>query len=321
MAAAAAMALTGCDTEVESIGIDLPSIEEQNPELYAQYLSDLRAYKAAAGHKVTLAWMDNSSDAFYNQSDHLTAMPDSIDYAVLMHPAGLTQDIQDEMAMVREKKGTQVLYNIDYAAIKESYAGRDGDFNAWLSDTVALALALCEKYAYDGVVVAFDGHGRENIDEQQAQAYADLEDAMLGPVKSWLSSHGGKTFVLQGYPEVIYDKDVVNAARFIVIPCTGEWGVESIAYKLLHQATFGSENAQYIPLVETVPLNPDETGGYFKDGTRAIIATAQWIAGYSGAARVAGLGICNAQRDYFNSQRVYPNVRQAIGIMNPTTKH
>ena len=317
---AALAVLTGCDTTVEPIGIDQPGIGEQNPELYAKYLNDLRHYKATAGHKVTLAWFDNSSDAFYNQSDHLTALPDSIDYAVLMHPDRLTEGIQAEVAQVREDKGTQVLGHIDYTAVKEAFAGRSMDFNTWLGDTVAHALSLCDKYGYDGVVVAFDGHGTENLNEEKAQYYADLEAAMLAPVKSWLAAHPGKTFVLAGYPEAIYDKEVVDAARYVVIPGLDMWGVASLAYAIQHQAAFGSADAQYIPLVETVPLSQDETGGYFKDGTRAVLSTAQWVAGYSGTAHVAGLGIYRAQRDYFSRERTYPNIRQAIGIMNPTTK-
>lgn len=39
-------------TDSESVDISRPSLEEQNPALYAQYLAALRAYKASE-HKLT----------------------------------------------------------------------------------------------------------------------------------------------------------------------------------------------------------------------------------------------------------------------------
>ena len=43
--AASLLMLASCDTDVESIDINQPSIESQNPELYKQYLGELKAYK------------------------------------------------------------------------------------------------------------------------------------------------------------------------------------------------------------------------------------------------------------------------------------
>ncbi|EJW97724.1 hypothetical protein EVA_14166 [gut metagenome] len=49
---AVSFALFSCDdwTEVESLEIHSPSFEEQNPQLYADYLKDLDAYKASDHH-------------------------------------------------------------------------------------------------------------------------------------------------------------------------------------------------------------------------------------------------------------------------------
>ena len=46
--AVAALSLAACSdwTETESLDINYPSLEEQNPELYKQYLQALRDYKA-----------------------------------------------------------------------------------------------------------------------------------------------------------------------------------------------------------------------------------------------------------------------------------
>ena len=46
-AIASTIAFSSCDTDIESVNIVTPGIEQQNPELHANYLSDLRAYKAS----------------------------------------------------------------------------------------------------------------------------------------------------------------------------------------------------------------------------------------------------------------------------------
>ena len=58
---AASCAFVSCDdwTDVESISIKQPGIEEQNPELYTKYLENLRQYKDE-----TLA-----NDRIYNGAD------------------------------------------------------------------------------------------------------------------------------------------------------------------------------------------------------------------------------------------------------------
>ena len=52
---ASALTITSCSdwTDVESLQLNTPTFEEQNPQLYADYLKDLNRYKSEE-HKVTL---------------------------------------------------------------------------------------------------------------------------------------------------------------------------------------------------------------------------------------------------------------------------
>ena len=68
--------------------INYPTLEEQNPELYKQYLKALRDYKAGE-HKVVLVSMDNTTSAPAQRNEHLTTMPDSVDIICLMNPDNL----------------------------------------------------------------------------------------------------------------------------------------------------------------------------------------------------------------------------------------
>ena len=117
--AVAALSLAACSdwTETESLDINYPSLEEQNPELYKQYLQALRDYKAGE-HKVVFVSMDNTTSAPAQRNEHLTTMPDSVDIICLMNPDNLHPTLAGEFAKVREK-GTRVIYNIDYNAIEK----------------------------------------------------------------------------------------------------------------------------------------------------------------------------------------------------------
>lgn len=88
LAVAMLPAFVACDdwTETESLDIHRPTLEEQNPELHAQYMQALRDYKAR-DHKVVFAQIDNPSTAPSQRSEHIKTLPDSVDYIVLKNPA------------------------------------------------------------------------------------------------------------------------------------------------------------------------------------------------------------------------------------------
>lgn len=50
---AASLFLCSCDTDVEPVDINQPGIEQQNAELYQNYLTKLKAYKASR-HKIMM---------------------------------------------------------------------------------------------------------------------------------------------------------------------------------------------------------------------------------------------------------------------------
>ena len=122
--AVAVLSFAACSdwTETESLDINYPTLEEQNPELYKQYLKALRDYKAGE-HKVVLVSMDNTTSAPAQRNEHLTTMPDSVDIICLMNPDNLHPTLAGEFAKVREK-GTRVIYNIDYNAIEKLWEKR-----------------------------------------------------------------------------------------------------------------------------------------------------------------------------------------------------
>lgn len=336
---ATATLFVGCDTDVESVDINQPGVENQDPELYASYLQDLRDYKAS-NHKVVFAYFDNKDD-FYTQGDHLMAMPDSIDYAVLMTPYDLCNGIVEEMKEVREKKGTKTLYTVDYADIKAVYdlratelsaAQLNGErldeempeLNAFVTDSVRQAVSYCDQYGYDGIIFAYNaGLNKENLTNEQIKLYAGYEDSFVSPAMEWQIAHPDKIMVFQGRPTIIYDYVILQNSKYVIIPCRTEASVESLSYAVMQQLqATEADNAKYLPLVESVSLDTKDTEtGWFKNGSRAVVATAQWVASMKDDSAMAGMAIYNVNREYFNSTQAYLYVRKAIGLMNPTAKN
>lgn len=71
--------------EVESLDIHTPSLEEQNPQLYEDYLKDLNAFKASDHHVLFVSFSNVANPV--KQGERLTALPDSVDYISLNNPS------------------------------------------------------------------------------------------------------------------------------------------------------------------------------------------------------------------------------------------
>ena len=99
---AASFSLSSCEdwTEVESLDIHTPSLEEQNPQLYEDYLKDLNEYKAG-NHKIVMVSLENSTDPI-KQAERLSVLPDSVDYICLNNPDGLASTELEEIEKVRK---------------------------------------------------------------------------------------------------------------------------------------------------------------------------------------------------------------------------
>ena len=118
----AAVAFAGCAewTEPESVDFHYTSLEEKNPELYKAYYQSIRDYRAS-DHKVVIAKFDNKPGVPSGRAEHITCLPDSVDYIILNNPADLSPVIMAEMDEARTLKGQKVLYQIEYKAIQTEY--------------------------------------------------------------------------------------------------------------------------------------------------------------------------------------------------------
>ena len=111
------VATISCDdwTEMEIHDSQVNGFKEQNPQEYAVYTQNLRAYKATK-HAVVYARLDNAPEVSTSEKDFLRALPDSIDIVTMRNADRLSEYDREDMKLVREDYGTKVLYYIDYTA-------------------------------------------------------------------------------------------------------------------------------------------------------------------------------------------------------------
>ena len=306
---ASALTITSCSdwTDVESLQLNTPTFEEQNPQLYADYLKDLNRYKSEE-HKVTFVSFENPKGSPGKQAERLTVVPDSVDFICLNNPE-VSPEVQAEMVKIREK-GTRTVYSIDYSSIE----------NAW-KEKVKAEPELTEEDALQYI-------GERTNDRQQK---------FFGEVMNWQGNHDDKTLVFYGNVQYLVPEnmDMLSKFDYIMLKTASSTNADDLALKayLAIQAgidavggTEGGVNPvpadRFIVCVELPQADDkDKVKGYWstvdEKGNKLVAApgAAQWMVEASPNYTRKGIFIMNVHNDYYNN--TYGYVREVIRIMNP----
>lgn len=350
-------------TDSESVDISRPSLEEQNPALYAQYLAALRAYKASE-HKLTFVMMDNRDGlAPIAQNQRLTAYPDSVDFICMTHPENLASEYADQMAEVR-KKGTRVVCEIDYARIESEWealqapetdepetddtvtpgdvtdgvqeeAGSEGDatdsaddsaFLAFCRERVEALTTSCERYGFDGVTFTYDGPVLSSLTPEQTTLFAGRLGVVYEVLKSWHAAHPEKLLFFRGGPHKLADCSLLSECSYVIVMARKATFREELSVEMSRACVEGVPTDRLIIGVTAPALDGSDELGYFTQTDAAgkpisaIVGAASWVLELSGYDK-AGLAIDRAWNDYYDLNRIFPNIRQAIYIMNPVPEN
>lgn len=350
--AAAAVSSASCSewTEPESVGFHYTTLEEKNPELYKAYFQSIRDYRDS-DHKVVIAKFDNKATTPAGRAEHITCLPDSVDYIILYNPE-VSATIACEMAEVRELKGQKVLYQIEYKAIENEYKAyveawndahqpAEGEeeevpsdpadtlisLNNYVSDAVKARTAYLAEYGYDGVNIVYSSRNPASCTEDALDELKAAQAAFLAPIAEALASCPDALVFFEGTPQYILENvEIVENADYLIIPATGAVNEYELSYELGLANRHGNiPSDRFVVLVTTRSLvDPALTDGTFSGTDRngkemtAIIGAAEWTAKSTSGVVKAGIAVENAQNDYFNLSEVYYNIREAISIMNPS---
>ena len=325
--------MSSCDTDVEPVDINQPGIERQNPELYQRYLASIRAYKAS-NHKMMMVWFDNSQAVPFTQAQHINAIPDSVDYVVLTQPSMMTKQLLQETDEVRNQKGMKVVFQISCDDIKAAYeaqkkafiaknenAGKKfRDFNGFLVDSVNTQLHLVDKYNYDGVIMGFNAKLTSYLNDQEKAEAIALENVFLGISKDWKARHPNKELIMMGRPQHVADKSLLEQARYLIIPSQDEKSVSGVDYLVRKAAVEGVPTDKFIIMANNKSIDETDTKTGYWGKTLAMHGIAKFVAADHIGYTCAGMGLLNANVDYYNASFTYPNLRKVISTINPTVK-
>ena len=310
---ASALTITSCSdwTDVESLQLNTPTFEEQNPQLYADYLKDLNRYKSEE-HKVTFVSFENPKGSPGKQAERLTVVPDSVDFICLNNPE-VSPEVQAEMVKIREK-GTRTVYSIDYSSIENAWKEKvkaepeltEEDALQYIGERTNEMLALCDKYNFDGVIADYTGRSLVSLPEAALKEYNDRQQKFFGEVMNWQGNHDDKTLVFYGNVQYLVPEnmDMLSKFDYIMLKTASSTNADDLALKALPQAD-----------------DKDKVKGYWstvdEKGNKLVAApgAARWMVEASPNYTRKGIFIMNVHNDYYNN--TYGYVREVIRIMNP----
>lgn len=318
-------------TDIETVDVKQPSIEEQNPELYAKYLDNLRQYKADAEHKKVYVWFDNSEKNPYSKGQHLAVLPDSIDVVSLMHPDHLADWELQEMTEIREKKGTKIVYGVDFDAMKSEYNKKKSlaveaepvtkDFQSFLLDSLQYALSLANTYNYNGICIGYNGKSILHMREDELREYKSNEALFIGIMTDWHKRNPDKSIDYMGKPQNLINRALLNDCNLILLSGQEATSKDMFIFYLGVALEEGIPSDRIAMVVSATSLDTsDMKTGYLADGTRAITGLADWAVSSHNGIEIAGIGIYNVSTDYYNPSFIYQYTREAIFTLNPFVK-
>lgn len=318
---AAAAMLTSCSdwTEPEAVGVKFNSPEEAAPEAYGKYLAGLRNYRAT-NHPLAYAWFANQP-VFNSQAHHVSALPDSIDVAVLTNPLQLNETTLAEMNKLRADKGMQFAAPLDVAAIKKAWTSIKEtetpespapEWTKYLGDNVQAILGAAA--SFDRLVVIYDGRENAGLHAAEQAANAAEQKALLDPVLSW-ANNSGKAIDFAGIPVNLIDKAVLAKTGVIFLSESAAATNATEFDFIIRRNSVSGVPADRFAVMAAVPvLDPAQASvGYWGDKLSSHEA-ARWAA----ANGLRGLGLMNIADDYYNPSFIYPVTRTAIQVLNPS---
>lgn len=324
--------LSACSdwTEMESIDLEEPGIAGQNPELYANYLENLREYKNS-DHKTVYVWFDNSLKVPFSRSHHITDLPDSIDVISMIYPDNLAEWELKEIEKVRSEKATKVIYSIDFESIKAAYNAKlevaseeepvSEDFIGFLTDSLEHALSLVRKYDYDGICIGYTGKLRLHMYPDELREYTENETMFINVVNDWYARNPEKMIIYEGQPQNLIDPSLLDHCQSVLLSGKAATNQDQFSYLLSLATVEGIPHDRFGVIVMAPDLNdPNQKTGYFTDGTLAISGLAGWAPKIHAGIGIQAVGIYNVSSDYHISPQNYYYTRQLISSINPSIK-
>lgn len=325
MALAASVMMTACSwDDPEPVDLRYDTITEANPDAYAKYLTNLRAYREN-GHKKVYAWFDNKT-SFASQADHVATVPDSIDVLVLTHPEAMSQATLDEIDTKRSDTGMQTAYVVSYAAIRKAWELKKEletatnpvkEWSVFMADSLQSALAHFNGGGFDRIICAYDGRDMSAYPESDKAAYRADQKTFLDAFAAWKQNNVSKGFDFCGIPANLTDANILDGAGVVFLSETANATNTSEYSLIITRNSVQGAPAERFAVVTSLPvLDPTQASTGFWGSDYSSWVAARWAR----TAPVCALGLYNLSDDYYNPGFIYPVARGAIQRLNPAAR-
>ncbi|MBR1890042.1 MAG: hypothetical protein IJ816_05385 [Alloprevotella sp.] len=324
-----ATAFTACN-DTEAVDLVEPSIQNQNPELYAQYLQNLRAYKNSE-HVLVYTWFDNSNKTPNSRAEHIADLPDSVDIVALTNPEALAQWELQEIQSLRSEKNIRFIYDVDFDAIKADYNALlevateeepvSTDFIGYLVENLETKLSFADRFGFDGICIAYQGKSTRHMQAAALREYQANERAFFGILSNWHARHPNALLTFFGNPQNVADATLLADCLHLLVDGTSSLSADALTQALLLAQVEDLTEPSYGIVVNNFDVNDEnETIGYFSDGSFAVDGLAVWAPEAHGDVKVQAVGVKGVSSDYFDAQKVYSHTRALISSVNPPIK-
>lgn len=342
LSAAVLLSAAACSkwTEQEPVDFKYLTAEDKNPELYDAYMQSIRDYHATE-HQVLIARFDNKMTAPSGRADHITTLPDSVDYVVLNNYRDMAVNTLLEVQEIREKRAAQALIALDYAALDAEYKAyleslpTETDENVeeggeveedvidprtqWFVDKAASFVSYARQYKVDGIMVSYTGKGLLSLKDDEKDAVKAFQEAFFAPLLSYVAETGS-LFFYEGNPTtLVVPEDVLASARYIIVPAEDVTTIVGFNFAVMMSMGAGIPSDRFVIGVTALDVTDDTaTDGLFSGDITAIEGAARWAVAPESSYSKAGVCVNHAQFDYYDNQNVYRGINNAIATMNPS---
>ena len=213
-------------TENEKIAVKDPVFGESNPELYARYVAELRAWKQSE-HQRTIVWFDNSNKQPASRGGFFSDVPDSVDIVALKASGRLTASELEQVASLHEK-GTRVIGAFDCTALLASGEEGDGagesaegtsDAATRLRTALETRMAEVEADALDGFTLRYEPTDITFATDEERTAQLALDAVVAEALKGWRQRHPESLLLFEGTPQYFSDVEAAALCDYLVVRC------------------------------------------------------------------------------------------------------
>lgn len=349
LSAAVILGAAACSkwTEQEPVDFNYLTLEDKNPELYAAYMQSIRDYHATE-HQVLIARFDNKASAPAGRADHITCLPDSVDYVVLNNYEIIDENTLKEVEEMRVKKAVPTLISLDYAALDKEYkayleslpeetpeegtepaegeenpetepADPEAERNQWFADKAAAFVAKAKEYNMAGIMVSYTGKGLLSLKEDELAAVQAFQEAFFAPILSYVAETENMFFYEGNPTTLVAPQDVLAQAKYIVVPAEDVTTIVGFNFAVMMSMGTGIPADRFVIGVTALNVTDETaTDGLFSGDITAIEGAGRWAVTPTSDYTKAGVCVNHAQYDYYNMQNVYSGINAAIATMNPS---